>query len=30
MSESVRTNTSIWSKGMLSVIVAQFSLGFWR
>ncbi|EAT9670935.1 lysophospholipid transporter LplT [Salmonella enterica] len=24
MSESVRTNTSIWSKGMLSVIVAQF------
>ncbi len=28
MSESVRTNTSIWSKGMLSVIVAQFLSGF--
>ncbi|EAY5892203.1 lysophospholipid transporter LplT [Salmonella enterica] len=28
MSESVRTNTSIWSKGMLSVIVAQFLSAF--
>ncbi|EHZ9456627.1 lysophospholipid transporter LplT [Salmonella enterica] len=28
MSESVRTNTSIWSKGMLSVIVAQFFSAF--
>ncbi|EDJ9557847.1 MFS transporter [Salmonella enterica] len=28
MSESVRTNTSIWSKGMLSVIVAQFLTAF--
>ncbi|END9155940.1 lysophospholipid transporter LplT [Salmonella enterica subsp. enterica serovar Montevideo] len=28
MSESVRTNTSIWSKGMLSVIVAQFLWAF--
>ncbi|EAN9443956.1 lysophospholipid transporter LplT [Salmonella enterica] len=28
MSESVRTNTSIWSKGMLSVIVAQFISAF--
>ncbi|ECW0940159.1 lysophospholipid transporter LplT [Salmonella enterica subsp. enterica] len=28
MSESVRTNTSIWSKGRLSVIVAQFLSAF--
>ncbi|EBZ8466124.1 lysophospholipid transporter LplT [Salmonella enterica] len=28
MSESVRTNSSIWSKGMLSVIVAQFLSAF--
>ncbi|EFR4627227.1 lysophospholipid transporter LplT [Salmonella enterica] len=28
MSESVHTNTSIWSKGMLSVIVAQFLSAF--
>lgn len=28
MSESVCTNTSIWSKGMLSVIVAQFLSAF--
>ncbi|HDW5116552.1 lysophospholipid transporter LplT [Salmonella enterica] len=28
MSESVGTNTSIWSKGMLSVIVAQFLSAF--
>ncbi|HAF2943317.1 TPA: lysophospholipid transporter LplT [Salmonella enterica] len=28
MSESVRTNTSIWSRGMLSVIVAQFLSAF--
>ncbi|ECR7171164.1 lysophospholipid transporter LplT [Salmonella enterica] len=28
MSESVRTNTSIWSKRMLSVIVAQFLSAF--
>ncbi|EBB3834088.1 lysophospholipid transporter LplT [Salmonella enterica] len=28
MSESVRTNTSIWSKGMLSAIVAQFLSAF--
>lgn len=28
MSGSVRTNTSIWSKGMLSVIVAQFLSAF--
>ncbi|UJF46509.1 lysophospholipid transporter LplT [Salmonella enterica subsp. enterica serovar Typhimurium] len=28
MSESVRTNTSIWSKGILSVIVAQFLSAF--
>ncbi|EAT0341180.1 lysophospholipid transporter LplT [Salmonella enterica subsp. enterica serovar Oslo] len=28
MSESVRTNTFIWSKGMLSVIVAQFLSAF--
>ncbi|EEJ0025531.1 lysophospholipid transporter LplT [Salmonella enterica subsp. enterica] len=28
MSESVRTDTSIWSKGMLSVIVAQFLSAF--
>lgn len=28
MSESVRTNTSIWSKGMLSVIVVQFLSAF--
>ncbi|HCL5342676.1 TPA: lysophospholipid transporter LplT [Salmonella enterica] len=28
MSESVRTNTPIWSKGMLSVIVAQFLSAF--
>lgn len=28
MSESVRTNTSTWSKGMLSVIVAQFLSAF--
>ncbi|EAO9951413.1 lysophospholipid transporter LplT [Salmonella enterica] len=28
MSESVRTNTSIWSKGMLLVIVAQFLSAF--
>lgn len=28
MRESVRTNTSIWSKGMLSVIVAQFLSAF--
>ncbi|EBV9616020.1 lysophospholipid transporter LplT [Salmonella enterica subsp. enterica serovar Heidelberg] len=28
MSESVRTNTTIWSKGMLSVIVAQFLSAF--
>ncbi|EAA8955651.1 lysophospholipid transporter LplT [Salmonella enterica] len=28
MSESVRTNTSVWSKGMLSVIVAQFLSAF--
>ncbi|EOF5962050.1 lysophospholipid transporter LplT [Salmonella enterica] len=28
MSESVRTSTSIWSKGMLSVIVAQFLSAF--
>ncbi|EAM8567509.1 lysophospholipid transporter LplT [Salmonella enterica] len=28
MSESVRTNISIWSKGMLSVIVAQFLSAF--
>ncbi|EAV3405296.1 lysophospholipid transporter LplT [Salmonella enterica] len=28
MSESVRTNTSIWSKGMLAVIVAQFLSAF--
>ncbi|ELU5944211.1 lysophospholipid transporter LplT [Salmonella enterica] len=28
MSESVRTNTSIWSKGMPSVIVAQFLSAF--
>ncbi|EAQ9773097.1 lysophospholipid transporter LplT [Salmonella enterica] len=28
MNESVRTNTSIWSKGMLSVIVAQFLSAF--
>lgn len=28
MSESVRTNTSIWSKGMLSVIVAQLLSAF--
>ncbi|EJS8258243.1 lysophospholipid transporter LplT [Salmonella enterica] len=28
MSESVRTNTSIWLKGMLSVIVAQFLSAF--
>ncbi|ECH1328834.1 lysophospholipid transporter LplT [Salmonella enterica subsp. enterica] len=28
MSELVRTNTSIWSKGMLSVIVAQFLSAF--
>ncbi|EEF2790599.1 lysophospholipid transporter LplT [Salmonella enterica subsp. enterica serovar Give] len=28
MSESVRTNTSIWSKGMLSVILAQFLSAF--
>ncbi|EBI9586445.1 lysophospholipid transporter LplT [Salmonella enterica subsp. enterica serovar 4,[5],12:i:-] len=28
MSESVRTNTSIWSKGMMSVIVAQFLSAF--
>lgn len=28
MSESVRTNTYIWSKGMLSVIVAQFLSAF--
>ncbi|EAP7663210.1 lysophospholipid transporter LplT [Salmonella enterica] len=28
MSESVRINTSIWSKGMLSVIVAQFLSAF--
>ncbi|ELE4038485.1 lysophospholipid transporter LplT [Salmonella enterica subsp. enterica serovar Senftenberg] len=28
MSESVRTNTSIWSKGMLSVIVTQFLSAF--
>ncbi|HFW1290830.1 TPA: lysophospholipid transporter LplT [Salmonella enterica subsp. enterica serovar Virchow] len=28
MSESVRTNTSIWSKGMLSVIIAQFLSAF--
>ncbi|ENG5966786.1 lysophospholipid transporter LplT [Salmonella enterica] len=28
MSESVRTNTSIWPKGMLSVIVAQFLSAF--
>ncbi|EJO7973501.1 lysophospholipid transporter LplT [Salmonella enterica subsp. enterica serovar Derby] len=28
MSESVRTNTSIWSKGMLSVTVAQFLSAF--
>ncbi|AXD75651.1 lysophospholipid transporter LplT [Salmonella enterica subsp. enterica] len=28
MSESVRTNPSIWSKGMLSVIVAQFLSAF--
>lgn len=28
ISESVRTNTSIWSKGMLSVIVAQFLSAF--
>ncbi|EKR8717685.1 TPA: lysophospholipid transporter LplT [Salmonella enterica] len=28
MSESVRTNTSIWSQGMLSVIVAQFLSAF--
>ncbi|HFL2922327.1 TPA: lysophospholipid transporter LplT [Salmonella enterica] len=28
MSESVRTNTSIWSKGMLSVIVAQVLSAF--
>ncbi|ECV3509842.1 lysophospholipid transporter LplT [Salmonella enterica subsp. enterica serovar Derby] len=28
MSESVRTNTSIWSKGMLSVIVALFLSAF--
>ncbi|ECF9217306.1 lysophospholipid transporter LplT [Salmonella enterica] len=28
MSESVRTNASIWSKGMLSVIVAQFLSAF--
>lgn len=28
MSESVRTKTSIWSKGMLSVIVAQFLSAF--
>ncbi|CCF89085.1 lysophospholipid transporter LplT [Salmonella enterica] len=28
MSESVRTNTSIWSKGMLSVFVAQFLSAF--
>ncbi|VDZ77003.1 Lysophospholipid transporter lplT [Salmonella bongori] len=28
MSESAHTNTSIWSKGMLSVIVAQFLSAF--
>ena len=28
MSESVHTNTSIWSKGMMSVIAAQFLSAF--
>lgn len=28
MRESVHTNTSIWSKGMMSVIAAQFLSAF--
>ena len=28
MSESVHTNTSLWSKGMKAVIVAQFLSAF--
>ncbi|VDR24979.1 Lysophospholipid transporter lplT [Raoultella terrigena] len=30
MSESVHTNNSLYSKGMMAVICAQFFVGIWR